>query len=139
MKMLDLQAEQQHLTIVGWILILEHAVLLLVAAFVWVLLTGIGAIARDPEALAILSLVGTAVGIFLGALSLPGIVAGWALLARKWWGRFLALAVAALGLVNVPLGTLIGIYAIFVLMQDSAAACFEHAAPPHSTVTPVMR
>ncbi|MGE5138698.1 MAG: hypothetical protein ACM3JD_04490 [Rudaea sp.] len=139
MKMLDLQAEKQHATVLGWILILEHAVLLLAAAFIWVLLTGIGAASRDPEALAILSLVATIVGLFLAALSIPGIVAGWALLARKWWGRFLALAVAALGLVNVPLGTLIGIYAIFVLMQDSAAVYFERTAPSQSAPSPVMQ
>ncbi len=137
MKVLDLQAEQQHVTILGWILILEHAILLLVAAFVWVLLTGIGAVTRDPEAISILSLVATTLALFLAALSIPGIVAGWALLVRKWWSRYLALAIAVLGLINIPLGTLIGIYAIFVLMQDSASGYFEQTARSKSAPRPV--
>jgi hypothetical protein len=62
--------------------------------------------------------------MFLAALSVPGIVAGIGLLKRKSWGCFLAMVVSVLGMLNVPLGTLIGIYTLWVLMQDAAAEYF---------------
>jgi hypothetical protein len=119
---------QQHITILGWLLIVEHAVLLLVAAFVFVLLMGIGVVTRDAEAMTILGFAGTAVGVFLAALSVPGIVAGLGLLQGKPWGRFLAMAVAILGIVNFPVGTLVGIYALCVLLLDAAADCCSTSA-----------
>jgi hypothetical protein len=51
-------------------------------------------------------------------------VAGYGLLRRRAWGRILALVVGFLGLVDFPLGTAIGIYTFWVLLQDSAADYF---------------
>ena len=124
MNQLNQRQLQQHVTLLGWLLIVEHAILLLVAAFVFVLLTGVGVVSGDSQAMAILGIVGTSVGVFLAALSVPGIAAGIGLLQRKSWGRFLAMVVGVLGMLNVPLGTLIGIYALWALMQDSAAEYF---------------
>ena len=124
MNQLNQRQLQQHATLLGWLLIVEHAILLLVGAFVFVLLTSVGLVSRDSEAMAILGIVGTSVGVFLAALSVPGIAAGIGLLQRKSWGRFLAMVVGVLGMLNVPLGTLIGIYALWALMQDSAAEYF---------------
>jgi len=124
MNQLNQRQLQQHVNLLGWLLIVEHAILLLVAAFVFVLLTGVGVVSGDSEAMAILGIVGTTVGVFLAALSAPGIAAGIGLLKRKSWGRFLAMVVGVLGLLNFPVGTLIGIYMLWVLMQDSAAEYF---------------
>ena len=60
-------------------------------------------------------------------LGIQGMVAGYGLLRRKAWGRILAMVVGFLGflgLVNFPLGTAIGIYTFWVLLQDSAADYF---------------
>ena len=124
MNQLNQNQLQQHVNLLGWLLIVEHAILLLVAGFVFVLLTGVGVVSGDSEAMAILGIVGTTVGVFLAALSAPGIAAGIGLLKRKSWGRFLAMVVGVLGLLNFPVGTLIGIYMLWVLMQDSAAEYF---------------
>jgi len=124
MNQLNQNQLQQHVNLLGWLLIVEHAILLLVAGFVFVLLTGVGVVSGDSEAMAILGIVGTSVGVFLAALSAPGIAAGIGLLKRKSWGRFLAMVVGVLGLLNFPVGTLIGIYMLWVLMQDSAAEYF---------------
>jgi hypothetical protein len=57
-------------------------------------------------------------------LAIPGLVAGYGLLARKAWGRVLAIVVGILGLINFPVGTAIGIYAILVLLQEGANGYF---------------
>jgi hypothetical protein len=124
MKQLTQQELQQHVTILGWLYVIGNALFLLIGAFIFTLLTSIGAVAGDEQAMMILSLVGTMVGGLLVALAIPGIVAGVGLLAHKVWGRYLALVVAILGLINFPLGTLIGGYALWVLMQESASAYF---------------
>ena len=125
MIQLNARQLQVHIPIVAWLLIVGHAIFLLVGAFVFVLLTSIGVSVRDPVAPTILLIVGTAVASLLGVLAGPGLVAGFGLLARKSWARILAIVVAILGLLNFPLGTLIGLYVIWVLLQDAASAYFE--------------
>ena len=127
MTTLNQRELEQHCTILGWINIVGHAVFLIVGLFVFVLLTGIGAAVagQDPVAPRILTLVGTGVGLLLAALSLPGLAAGYGLLTRKPWSRIVALVVGVLGLVNFPLGTAIGIYTLWVLMQPEAVVYFQ--------------
>lgn len=126
-KQLNDQDVSTHIKIVGWLLIGTHLVLLLIAGFLFLLLTGVGAVSGDAEAMGILSVVGTLVGGFLGVLSLPGILAGIGVLGHHVWGRYLAILVGFLNVFNFPVGTLIGLYAIWVLLQESANNYF---APP---------
>jgi len=125
MNQLDEKQLRTHATIVGWLLIVTNALFLLLAAFLFALLVGIGVAVGDPEARRILAIVGTSLAVLLTALGIPGIVAGAGVLARRSWGRILAIVVAVLSLLNFPIGTIIGIYAIWVLLQESAAAYFK--------------
>jgi hypothetical protein len=115
---------QQHITILGWLYIVGHALFLIVGGFVFLLLTGIGAGSGDDEAARILPIVGISVGLLLAALALPGLAAGYGLLTHKPWARVLAIVVGILSLVNFPIGTTIGIYTFWVLMQPAAADYF---------------
>ena len=119
---------EQHIVILGWLYIVSHLFFLLIGGFIFVLLTGIGAVSGDTQATAILGIVGTSVGLLMGALALPGLIAGWGLLSRKAWARVLALVVGFLNLVNFPLGTAIGLYIAWVLLQSDAADYFRPAA-----------
>jgi len=115
---------QQHATILGWLHIFGNALMFLMGFFVFALLWGIGVTSGDAEAARILGIIGTSVGAFLVLLGIPGVVAGYGLLRGKAWGRILALVVGFLGLVNFPLGTAIGIYTLWALLQDSASDYF---------------
>lgn len=125
MKQLSRREMEQHVTILGWLHIVASGIFMIVGVFVFTLLTGIGVAAGDPDAVAVLGVVGTAVGLLLAALSLPGLLAGYGLLRCKMWGRTLALVVGIINLVNVPIGTLIGAYTVWVLLQDSALDYFD--------------
>ena len=129
MNALDQRQLQVHVPVAGWLLIVSNALFLLVGGFVFLLLVGIGFAVREAEATGILLVTGIAVGLLLAALALPGIVAGAALLARKAWGRILAIVVAVLSLANVPLGTVIGAYVLWVLLQDAATEYFSPGGP----------
>jgi len=52
-------------------------------------------------------------------IALPSLIAGWGLLTNKSWAMVLALIVGCLRLFSFPIGTLIGIYAIWVYAEDN--------------------
>ena len=120
---------QQHVTILGWLYVISHALFLAIGAFVFVLLIGIAPVTGDPEPMWILSLVGTSVGLLMAALGLPGLFAGYGLLKRKPWARVLAIVVGILSLLNFPLGTAIGIYTLWMLTQPVASEYFAAPTP----------
>jgi tetrahydromethanopterin S-methyltransferase subunit D len=120
---------QQHVTILGWLYLVSHAIFLVIGAFVFLLLVGIAPVTGDPEPMWILTLVGTSVGLLMAALGLPGLLAGYGLLTRKPWARVLAIVVGILSLINFPVGTAIGIYTVWVLTQSTATEYFAAPAP----------
>jgi hypothetical protein len=52
---------------------------------------------------------------FLGGAILS-LMAGWGLLERQPWARMLAIVLAVLHLINVPFGTALGVYTLWVLL-----------------------
>lgn len=64
--------------------------------------------------------------VFLFAVvSLPGIVAGLGLLKEKNWARFLVLVLAFVNLMNLPLGSMLGIYTIWVVLNTESVPPLE--------------
>lgn len=123
---------EMHVRIVGWLMVVGSVMLLAIGILGFFFLTSIGVITRDAQAALILGTVGTWGGLLFTILALPGLAAGYGLLKRKEWGRILAIVVAFLNLLNFPLGTLLGIYTLFVLLQTSANEYF--ATPQGATV-----
>lgn len=120
MNVLNERDLQLHVTILGWLHIVGATMFLLGGLFLFTLLTGIGVASGEAEAMTVLSVIGTATGLLLLILSLPGLAVGYGLLTHHAWGRILAIVISILGLVNFPLGTLIGVYALWVLFQEKA-------------------
>lgn len=52
-------------------------------------------------------------------IALPSLIAGWGLLNNRGWAMTLALIVGCLRLFSFPIGTAIGIYTIWVYVEDS--------------------
>ena len=116
---------RQHVNILGWLHIAGGVLFLLIGAFVFVLLTSIGFLSMDAEAVGVLGVVAAfVVGIML-LLALPSLLAGWGLLQRRNWGRILAIIVSFFNITNFPFGTLIAIYSLYVLLQSEASAYFN--------------
>lgn len=86
----------------------------------------------EGQAGSIVALVAVLIGGFLAVLALPGIIGGWALYTGRPWGRPLVLVLDILHLANFPIGTALGIYAIWALvMQDPrGSALTDSAAQP---------
>jgi hypothetical protein len=63
--------------------------------------------------------------LIIGFMSTLGLVGGIGLLALQPWARYLVIVVAALGCLNIPIGTLKGVYSLWVLLQDDTVKLFE--------------
>jgi hypothetical protein len=116
---------ESHIRLLGWLNIALGIFGLLIAIFIFTILIGVGLISGDNDAMIVLGIVATFVSGLLGVLSVPGIIAGYGLLRRKMWARYLALVVGFLSLFNVPIGTLVGGYTIWVLLPEESVAAFR--------------
>lgn len=108
---------ERHLTILGVLHIALGVLGLLVAAFVFFAIAGAGMLSGELAAIGITSTIGAVIAVFISILSLPALVAGAGLLARHSWARVLTLVISVFNLFNVPFGTVLGLYAFWVLMQ----------------------
>jgi hypothetical protein len=115
-----------HLTIVAALSIGFGALGIFIALIVFVAVVGGGVLSGDPEAMSITAIVGTAVAGFIALISVPDIIAGIGLLKRKSWARILALIIACVDLIMIPIGTIIGAYCIWVLVHDGTVKLFEN-------------
>jgi hypothetical protein len=78
----------------------------------------------DPTALKVLAIVGTPLIVLLLLFGGAMIAGGVGLLSCKSWARILTLVMAGLGLLNIPVGTLKGVYIIWVLVQQETISLF---------------
>ena len=60
------------------------------------------------------------IGVLVLAKALAGFLAGYGLLQREPWARILALILGFLSLFNVPFGTALGIYTLWVLLPAAS-------------------
>jgi hypothetical protein len=111
---------QQHFTILKVIYIISGGLALLAALGVATMLTGIGAASAGIEGFMVLSGIGVFVAAFLAILAAPSLLLAYGLHHRRPWARILGLVLGALNLLAFPLGTLIGVYTIFILVKPEA-------------------
>lgn len=88
----------------------------------------------DPTAVKVLALVGTPLVVLFLIFGGAMIAGGVGLLSCKPWARILTLVMGAIGLLNIPIGTLKGVYIIWVLVQQETVSLFEKGCPKE-TVT----
>jgi hypothetical protein len=124
----------KHVTLLGVLFIAYHVLGLIVGIVIMTVLSTIGCLTNDPHAMTVLTAVGVGLGTFLIVLSVPGLIAGIALLMRRRWARILALIVGAFDLIDIPFGTALGIYSFWVLLHDDTIRVFGADRTPVVTV-----
>lgn len=68
------------------------------------------------------------IGMMFLITGLVRILAGWAVYSKQSWGRILCLILGFLSLIDVPLGTALGIYTIWVLLSPGADQQYHQLA-----------
>ena len=117
---------KKHVTVVGAIQI-GFGVLGLIAAVAafFALNFARTQVGDDEVAGGVLKLLSISVPLLIGFLSTLGLVGGIGLFTYQSWARYLVIVVSALGCLNIPIGTLKGVYALLVLLQDETVKLFE--------------
>lgn len=114
----------KHISLVAALHIGLSVLGLLIAGLFFFVLVGTGVISRDQEAFLVLSIVGTVMFFFTVVLCIPSVIGGIGLLKHKSWARILVLILSAVNLLNIPVGTALGAYSFWVLLQDETIQIF---------------
>src|SRR5438876_10871183 len=125
-----------HVKVAAWLRIVGSAVYLLVALVVMAVFGGpsilAGAAGGGDAATAVpaLMVVGVCVSMFFGILALPGLITGWGLLNYRPWARIINIVLSIFELFNIPIGTAIGAYSLWVMFHPETVELFESRLPP---------
>jgi hypothetical protein len=126
-----------HVKVLGVLFIALSALFLIGAVFLALAMgsaAGIVGATADPEdaalAIPIIGIAGTWLVALLVVLALPGLATGVGLIYLKPWARILGIVLCALKLIIIPLGTLVGIYGLWVLLSKETERLFD--SPPAS-------
>jgi hypothetical protein len=117
---------KKHVTVVGAIHI-GFGILGLIGAvgalFVFSFL--IGVVGNEDVPVMFFKFLRVSVPLLIGFMSTLGLVGGIGLLSFQPWARYLVIAIAALGCLFIPIGTLSGVYSLWVLLQDETIRLFK--------------
>jgi hypothetical protein len=128
---------KKHVTVVGSIQIGFSVLGLMAAAAVFVALTfARGFVDDDETARTVLGFLSISIPLLIGLMSTLGLVGGIGILVYKPWARYLLIVLSAIGCVNIPFGTVKGIYSIWVLINDETLKLFAKDVPSASIIQP---
>ncbi len=116
---------EKHIHVVGILYIVLSIFCFLGAFAVYFIFRIIGNFSDDQDANMVLTMIANILAVLFVVLSVPGLIGGIGLIKRKNWARILILILSILNLFNFPVGTALGVYAIWALVQPEVAAEFE--------------
>lgn len=89
----------------------------------------VGATSQSDDSvvgMGVLGIIGVIAFFVLLIISLPGLIAGLGLLKFRSWARTLGIVISAIDLLQVPIGTALGIYGLWVLLSNQTEALFRN-------------
>lgn len=117
---------KKHVTVVGAIHIGFGIIGLLIAlGLFFVFNFAKGMVGNEDVPTMVLGFLAVSIPLLVGFMSTLGLIGGIGLLSYQSWARYLVIVVAALGCLNIPIGTLKGVYSLWVLLQDDTIKLFE--------------
>jgi hypothetical protein len=119
-----------HVKVLGWLWIIIGALGLIGALCAFVSIAGGGLISGEQDAIIATSITAIVIGSLIFVLSVPSIIAGIGLLKYKSWARILAIILGVLNLFAFPIGTALGIYTLWALLNKETTALFESGLEP---------
>lgn len=129
---------EKHITLVGILNIVYESLALIGAFVLFAIAIGFryffGLISRcshnamddiPPGVLDIVPFILTVIGILILVFSIIGIIGAIGVIKRKEWGRIIMLVISFFNLIHIPLGTVLGVYSIWVLLNDETIRLFS--------------
>jgi hypothetical protein len=129
---------EKHIKLVGILNIVYRAMAIIGAIVLFILAYGFSFVMRiisrfdntdlqevTPEVFAFIQIILTIIGICIIVFAVAGIIGAVGVLKRKEWGRITLLIVSFFSLFSIPFGTILGIYSIWVLLNDETIRIFN--------------
>ncbi len=85
------------------------------------------------ELLDIVPIVFVVIGSLMVVISIVAVIGSIGVLKRQEWGRIVLIVVSFFNLIQVPLGTVLGVYSLWVLLNDEIVRIFN---PLHNNQVP---
>jgi hypothetical protein len=130
-----------HIRVIAWLHIVFGGLGLLCALAALLFFGGIagliGMTIHSPDARVAIPIAGVLGGVafvVIALIALPGLIAGIGLLGFRPWARIVTIILSAIHLINVPVGTVLGVYGLWALLSTEGARLFEQ--PPPVVVQP---
>jgi len=117
-----------HIDVLGWLYIIFGALGMVIGMAIFLFFGGLAFLPDDITGTTALLIVGWVIGGFLVVTSIPEIIGGVGLLKRKSWARILVIILGFLNLIDIPLGTILGIYTLWVLLKEESTKYFPSTA-----------
>lgn len=127
LKLNVMEKMKKHVTVVAAIQV-GFAILGLIGALVVFLALSFARtqVMGDEVAETVLRVISVSLPLLIGFMATLGLIGGIGLFGFKPWARYLVIIVAALGCLNIPIGTLKGVYFLWVLLQNDTIKLFEN-------------
>jgi hypothetical protein len=129
---------REHVRVLGILNIVMGCLVALIGIGVFLVMGGVAGIVSmsvdtgdyidGAIAAPIVAAIGMGVAVFFLILAAPAIVGGWGLMKFKSWARILMIVVSVLHLFHIPLGTALGLYGLWVLLNHETQTLFETGA-----------
>jgi len=117
---------KKHITLVAAFQIGFSTIGLVGATILFFVFSFAGSFVEDVDTAGhVLRFIGTFLPAMILLTSLLGLLGGIGLLSFQRWARILVMVIAAIGCFAFPIGTIIGVYTLWVLMQDDSAKLFH--------------
>ena len=108
----------RHVTVLGALNIAVGLSGLIAIPIVLASMVGSGLFTEEWEQVVFMSTLGFGIAFLVAMFSIPPMVAGVALIRGARWAHRFGLVVSALNLLNIPFGTPVGIYGLWVLSRQ---------------------
>lgn len=91
----------------------------------------------DEVASTVLRVLSASLPLMIGFISTLGLIGGIGLFGYNSWARYIVIVISVIGLLNIPIGTLKGVYFLWVLLQNDTVKLFENrgASGPNAVAT----
>jgi len=116
---------EKHIQIVAALRIGFSILGLIIGLLLYSLFFLLGDFIDDADVQVVFTIIAKVVLVVIIVLGIPGIIAGVGLLKRKEWARILTLILSVIDLINFPVGTAVGAYSIWALVQPEVVGHFK--------------
>ena len=117
---------EKHLTVLGILFLISSTILLIVGLSISIGVPMIISYFENGFTNNMLHNVSYYIGTILIILAIPGYIGAYGLFKQLWWGRIFSIIICILSLFSVLFGTCMGVYGLYVLMQDETIVLFDN-------------